>query len=141
MLHKEFFGYVFLGFIAWVFLAASPQQRIEHLCRPVGWIGNGTVSMSTLVVPNQQERVQGWFDKVEYSCRYVTWRLVYQEDYNKWLATQQVAPAKADEGDTEKTSAKTEGSAVPAAAAAPGNTPKADSASSGAQAPAGEAGK
>ena len=95
MLHKEFFGFIFLAFVAWVFMAASPSHRIENFCRPVGWIGNGTVSLSSLVIPSQQVRVQGWFDKVEYGCRFVTWRLVYQETYNQWPATQGLTPEEA----------------------------------------------
>jgi hypothetical protein len=96
-LHKEFFGFIFLFFIAWVFLAGNPSERIEHACQPVGWVGNATVSLATLVVPKQQERLQGWFDKVEYGCRYVTWRLVYQDTYNKWLASQNGQPDKTEQ--------------------------------------------
>jgi hypothetical protein len=86
MLHKEFFGLIFLGFVFWIIAATSPTQRIENACRPVGWSGNVITSMSALVLPNQQTVVQGWFDKIEYGCRYTTWRLFYQEDYNKWKA-------------------------------------------------------
>lgn len=87
MLHKEFFGLIFLGFVFWIIIAVSPTQRIENACRPVGWSGNVITSMSALVLPNHQETVQSWFDKIEYGCRYTTWRLFYQEDYNKWKAS------------------------------------------------------
>lgn len=42
--------------------------------------------MSALVLPAQQETVQGWFKKLEYGCQYTTWRLFYQDAYNKWKA-------------------------------------------------------
>lgn len=100
MLHKEFWGLLFLGFIAWVFIAGTPQDRINNFCRPVGWSGNAVTSLSALAVPSQQENVQGWFDKFEYGCRYMTWRLFYQAEYNAWKAQQdathpQKAPAAA----------------------------------------------
>lgn len=85
MLHKEFWGLLFLVFVGWVFLAGTPEGRIKNFCRPVGWTGNVIVSMSALVVPDQQQRLQGYFDKFEYSCQYLNWRLFYQDEYNRWL--------------------------------------------------------
>ena len=87
MIHKEFFGLLFLGFVAWIFMA-TPAQRLENACAPVGWVGNGTTSLASLVLPAQQTKVQVWFDKVEYGCEYVAWRLFYQKAYNQWMATQ-----------------------------------------------------
>jgi hypothetical protein len=87
MIHKEFFGLLFLGFVAWIFMA-TPAQRLENACAPVGWVGNGTTSLASLVLPAQQTKVQGWFDKVEYGCEYVAWRLFYQKAYSQWMATQ-----------------------------------------------------
>lgn len=95
MLHKEFWGLVFLAFVVWVFVAGNPQQRIEHACRPVGWSGNVVTSLSALVLPQHQQKVQGWFDGVEYGCRYTTWRLFYQDEYNKYMEAQKAAAAKA----------------------------------------------
>ncbi len=89
MLHKEFWGLVFLGFVFWIIAASSPSQRIENACRPIGWSGNVVVSLSALVLPDQQKTVEKWFDKVEYGCRYTVWRLFYQESYNQWKASQQ----------------------------------------------------
>lgn len=90
MLHKEFWGLLFLGFVFWVIAAASPSQRIENLCRPVGWAGNVVVSGTALVLPAHQAKVQGGFNSLEYGCRYMVWRLFYQDEYNKWLnATKQ----------------------------------------------------
>lgn len=88
MIHKEFFGLLFLGFVAWIFMAGTPKDRIENACAPVAWVGNGTTSLASLVLPNEQVKVQGWFDSVEYGCRYVTWRLFYQKAYNQWLSSQ-----------------------------------------------------
>ncbi len=94
MLHKEFWGMLFLAFIAWVFIAGTPSERINHFCRPVAWTGNAFTSLSALAVPTQQETVQTWFDKFEYGCQYMTWRLFYQSDYNAYMAQQKNGQAQ-----------------------------------------------
>jgi hypothetical protein len=110
MLHKEFWGLLFLAFVGWIFVSSSPTQRIEHFCQPVGWAGNVSTSVTALLVPTQQVSVQRWFDKFEYGCQYMTWRLLYQAEYNKALGldkngapltqTGAQAPVKAAEGTT-----------------------------------------
>lgn len=110
MLHKEFWGMLFLAFVAWVFLSGTPDDRIKSVCRPVGWTGNVVVSVSALVLPDQQTRVQGYFNKFEYGCRFLTWRLFYQEAYNAWLAQQPQARQAGAPG-------------APAAPVAPGTAP------------------
>jgi hypothetical protein len=89
MLHKEFWGLLFLAFVGWIFISANPNQRIEHFCRPVGWVGNVSTSVTSLIVPSQQTNVQKWFDKFEYGCQYMTWRLIYQAEYNKAMGIDQ----------------------------------------------------
>lgn len=88
MLHKEFWGLMFLAFVVWVFIGASPNSRIANGCRPVGWSGNVVTSLTVLVLPSQETKIQGWFDNLEYGCQYTAWRLFYQDDYNKYLAEQ-----------------------------------------------------
>ena len=89
MLHKEFWGILFLALVGWIFIASTPNERLERVCKPVGWTGNVVVSLSALVLPTQEKTVQGWFDKLEYGCRYTAWRLIYQNDYNKAVSEQQ----------------------------------------------------
>lgn len=93
MLHKEFWGLLFLAFVAWILIATTPARRIENACAPVGWGGNVITSLSALVLPKQQGTIQGWFDKLEYGCRYTTWRLFYQDEYNAWLKSTQGSTA------------------------------------------------
>lgn len=93
MIHKEFWGILFLVFVGWIFLPGQPNDRIAHACRPIGWTGNVVVSVSSLVLPNNQQVVQRWFDKFEYGCQYTTWRLIYQDDYNKEQAALKEAAA------------------------------------------------
>lgn len=92
MIHKEFWGLLFLAFVGWIFVAGNPSDRIKHACAPIGWTGNVITSLSALVLPSQQTTVDGWFDKFEYGCQYTAWRLIYQEDYNKYLQSQGQQP-------------------------------------------------
>jgi hypothetical protein len=122
MLHKEFWGLLFIGFVVWMMAAATPGLRIENGCRPVGWTGNVVTSLSALVLPAQQTKVQGWFDKLEYGCRYTAWRLFYQEAYNKWKNANDsaiIAPAIAlGSADKESAAPAKPASAASSAAAA-----------------------
>jgi hypothetical protein len=88
MIHKEFWGILFLIFVGWIFIPGHPTTRIEHACRPIGWGGNVVTSLTSLVLPAQQSTTQNWFDKFEYGCQYTVWRLIYQDEYNKHLAAQ-----------------------------------------------------
>lgn len=87
-LHKEFWGFLFLGFVALIFVSSDPKLRIERTCKPVVWVGNVVTSLTSLVMPQHQTRVDEWFGNLDYSCQYMTWRLFYQDDYNKWLESQ-----------------------------------------------------
>jgi len=109
MLHIEFWGLLFLGFVFWVVLAANPSQRIENFCRPVGWTGNIVTSLSALVLADHEQKIQRWFGKLEYGCQYTTWRLFYQEAYNKYLEQQnnpEGAASSASSPDKKESSAQ-----------------------------------
>jgi len=85
MLHKEFWGLLFLAFVVWIFVAGDGAARIERGCRPIQWAGNVMVSVTALAVPSQQAGVKRWVDKSEYACRYTAWRLFYQDEYLRYL--------------------------------------------------------
>lgn len=95
MLHKEFWGLLFLSFVVWILIATTPQDRMAHACRPIGWGGNVMTSLTALVMPSQQQNVQTWFNKFEYGCQYTVWRLFYQDEYNKYMSSQGTTPAQA----------------------------------------------
>ena len=92
MLHKEFWGLLFLAFVVWVFIAGDPNERIARACKPIGWTGNVITSMAALASPDYQQDTQRWFDGFEYGCRFIVWRAIYQDAYN---AEQQKAAAAA----------------------------------------------
>lgn len=86
-------GIPLLLFILWVFAAPVPQERINRACEPVNWLGNLATSTTALSADNQATTTARWSDKLNYSCRYMTWRLIYQDDYNKAVAAGLVKPA------------------------------------------------
>jgi len=95
-LHKEFWGFLFLAFVGWIFISPNGQTRIQHACSPVGWTGNIAVSLTALVLPKEQNGVKEWTGKAEYGCEYAVWRLFYQQKYNDALKQAQgQAPAAA----------------------------------------------
>ena len=95
-LHKEFWGFLFLAFVAWIFIAPNGETRIQHACSPVSWAGNVAVSLTALAVPEGQGGVKKWSEKAEYGCEYTAWRLFYQKKYDEYLKNQKgVAPVPA----------------------------------------------
>ena len=89
MLHKEFWGLVFLGFVAWVILASNPQVRMARACEPIVWTGNVAASLTAFASSGGAASVQKWGNKLDYGCRYTLWRLFYQTAYNKAMAQKQ----------------------------------------------------
>lgn len=94
MLHKEFFGLLFLAFVGWIFIGGNPNERIDRFCEPINWTGSVIVSGAAFAIPSTQETLQKYFNKFDYGCRYVTWRLFYQSDYTKWQLSHQPLPAQ-----------------------------------------------
>lgn len=79
-------GVPVLIFILWVFAAPAPQERIVRLCQPIQWVGNVATSTTALSAADKVGTTARWSDKLSYSCQYMVWRLVYQEDYSKAVA-------------------------------------------------------
>src|SRR5579871_4512863 len=94
MLHKEIWGLTLLGFIVWAILTTDGSSRIHNACAPLGWLGNVGVSITALIASSQEEHVQHWVDRGQYSCEYTLWRLFYEKKYNNYMR-QQIAAAQA----------------------------------------------
>ncbi|RQR65294.1 hypothetical protein DIE18_02080 [Burkholderia sp. Bp9125] len=79
-------GVPLLMFVWWVFAAPMPQQRIERACEPINWVGNLATSTTALATDGHTNTAVRWSDKLNYSCQYMVWRLLYQKDYNAAVA-------------------------------------------------------
>jgi len=73
-------------FVFWVFAAPLPSERIVRVCEPIHWAGNLVTSTTALASEKHTDTSVRWSDKMNYSCQYMVWRLLYQEDYNKAVA-------------------------------------------------------
>lgn len=75
------FSLLFIVFALWVVIAPNGEARINRTCEPVNWAGSLSVSVGQLIFPNNQNSVQNFFDKGNYSCRFIVWRLIYEGRY------------------------------------------------------------
>lgn len=79
-------------FLGWVFTAPMPQDRITRACEPINWVGNMATSATALSAQSATATTARWSDKLNYSCRYLIWRAVYQDDYNRAVTEGRVVP-------------------------------------------------
>lgn len=79
-------------FVFWVFAAPLPSERISRTCEPIHWAGNLVTSTTALASEKNTGTSVRWTDKMNYSCQYMVWRLLYQDDYNKAVAAGLVKP-------------------------------------------------
>lgn len=92
------FGIPIVCFVFWVFFAPLPSERIVRVCQPIHWAGNLVTSTTALASDKHTDTSVRWSDKMNYSCQYMVWRLLYQEDYNKAVAAGLVSPAPGTPG-------------------------------------------
>ena len=110
-------GIPVLMFVWWVFTAPVPQQRIERVCEPINWVGNIGTSATALATDTHTSTAERWSDKLDYSCQYMIWRLLYQKDYNAAVAAGLIA-APASDADAASASVAVSSASAPAVASA-----------------------
>lgn len=114
-MHKDIWGYALLAFIGWVIITANAMTRIERACAPVGWGANVLTSVTALALPSQQKPLQELGDRLEYGCRFTIWRLLYQKEYNDYLAAGGM-PAKSESSQAVQSATQPEKAQDPVAA-------------------------
>lgn len=72
---------LFIIFIGWVFIAATPQLRMDRTCKPVPWLGSLVTSLVDLSYPVYSKNVDRWVTSAEFSCQYMVWRLFYEDSW------------------------------------------------------------
>jgi len=95
---STFLGIAILVWMAWIVLASNQEVRIERTCQPTIWMGNVVTSAVQLIAPAHQDRIEGWFDNLDYGCRFIVWRLVYER---AWLEAQE-ADSTAPQNDDDR---------------------------------------
>lgn len=73
-----------------IFIVTSPMDRLERSCAPVTWLGNMTTSLSMLLDIDEATLVKtkSMFKRGTYGCKFVLWRVVYEDDWKAAKAAQ-----------------------------------------------------
>lgn len=81
-----------VGFLFWSLMASNPGAKMERACKPVDWFGNMTVSLVAVTAESWVPKTAHGFDKVNYTCQYMLWRLFYEKSWQKAVAEGRVDP-------------------------------------------------
>lgn len=94
----SFAGVLLIVFAVWVVMAANNAERIDRVCRPVTWLGNISVSLTSLVSDGNADAVQGTFNRLNYGCRFTVWRLFFEKSYLKAMKDGKAKPGAQSQG-------------------------------------------
>jgi hypothetical protein len=72
---------IMMIFGCWVLLAGAQEERINRSCQPILWFGNVLESVALLTVDSWSDAVKEQTLDLDYGCRYVVWRVFYEEEY------------------------------------------------------------
>ena len=95
---------LFLGtlmFLGWVFLASTPQERMDRSCSWVGGTGalvEATGEVFTSPGSDTVLTIREYTNKLEYGCQYIIWRAFYAHPDQIDTAEETTEPA--DSGDS-----------------------------------------
>lgn len=105
---KPFSLVFFILVMAWlgaIFVTSDPQKRIERTCSPVEYVDKAASSGMQLVDAAWGSSTHNFFVNAHYGCRFVVWRMFYEEEWQKSLGTEgaNVEEDSGVSGQTEKT--------------------------------------
>ena len=69
-----------LFFLGWIFLAATPEQRMDRACAPISWGGQLVEAGGELATSPHSgtvHTIREYTDKGVYGCQYIIWRAFY----------------------------------------------------------------
>ena len=87
---KPFRLIFFVLIMAWfgsIFVTTDPQVRMDRTCVPVEYMDRAGTAGMQLVDASWGAATHQFFQNMHYGCRFVVWRVFYEEDWNR--ATQQ----------------------------------------------------
>lgn len=119
---KPFSLIFFVAVMVWmgaIFVSADPQTRMDRFCIPVEFARRAATGGMGLVDDGWGASTNKFFDNMHYGCRYVMWRMFYEEEWDKAqqkkpaarpeVRPQEAAPAKSDRRMSGKEQDKVEG--------------------------------
>jgi hypothetical protein len=87
----------FVACVAWfvaIFASTDPQVRMDRTCLPVEYSGRVGTSSMMLIKADWAAPTHEFFEGVNYGCKFVLWRMFYEESWNSAQPATQ-APAAA----------------------------------------------
>ena len=75
----------FVACMAWfvaIFASTDPQVRMDRTCLPVEYSGRVGTSSMMLIKADWAAPTHEFFEGVNYGCKFVLWRMFYEESWN-----------------------------------------------------------
>lgn len=83
----KMFGTVFFAlcmfFLAFVFLAGTPIQRIDRGCLPVKWVGRAVTTVAAIASETAEDRARLGSSETVQACRFFMFRQFYSEELER----------------------------------------------------------
>ena len=83
---KPFSILFFIASMVWfgsILITTDPQARMDRTCIPVDYAKRATTAGMLLVNDEWSQESDKLFDKWLYGCKFVIWRMFYENDWNK----------------------------------------------------------
>lgn len=75
-------------FMIWVSMPQDPHDRFDRACAPVAWTGNLFTSLTIMAWEKYAESMRDSWEKIDYGCEYMVWRLFYEDEYLQYAYEQ-----------------------------------------------------
>lgn len=75
----------FVACVAWfvaIFASTDPKVRMDRTCLPVEYSGRVGTSSMMLIKADWAAPTHEFFEGVNYGCKFVLWRMFYEESWN-----------------------------------------------------------
>jgi hypothetical protein len=89
---KPFSLIFFILVLAWlgsIFITSNPETRMDRTCVPIKYMDKAGTAGMQLFNADWGLPTHEFFEKVNYGCRFIVWRVFYADDWNKAQAQQQ----------------------------------------------------
>lgn len=110
---KPFSLIFFIAVMVWmggIFVSTDPQVRMDRTCAPVEYMDKAGSGAMQLIDPGWGHATHIFFENMQYGCRFVVWRVFYEEDWKRAQQQQQgrsqAAVRGAEGGGAEKSEQK-----------------------------------
>ncbi len=74
-----------------IFITTDPQVRMDRSCVPVSIVDKAATSGMMLLNDGWATGTHKLFEEAHYGCRFIIWRMFYEEDWQKARQAQQAA--------------------------------------------------